>query len=139
MNAMRKMQIPVRGELDVASVIAGTQHFCASNGLPHLFGAHIATAASELANNLWIHTRRGGLIGLVLLDAGPRVGVELVAVDDGPGIDDVGQAMTEGYSSSGGLGCGLPGVRRLMDEFELETRLGHGTRVIARKWLQARP
>ena len=125
----------VRSELDVSAVIAGTQRFCAAHGGSTLFAAHVATAASELANNLWMYAARGGRVRLLRLDdAAGRRGVALLCEDDGPGIADAELALTEGWSSGGGMGCGLPGVRRLMDEFELDTQPGRGTRVRALKW-----
>ena len=63
-----------------------------------------------------------------------RVGVELTLEDNGPGITDIEQAMQEGYTTSGGLGLGLPGTKRLMDEFEIASEVGRGTRVTVRKW-----
>jgi serine/threonine-protein kinase RsbT len=129
----------VSRELDVASVVGAASHFCTRHGLSPLLTAHVATAASELANNLWMHASRGGQISLRLRDDGLRRGVELQAVDDGPGITDVALALTEGYSTGGGLGCGLPGVQRLMDDFQISSQPGTGTRVTACKWMPARP
>jgi serine/threonine-protein kinase RsbT len=128
--------VGVTHEHDVAGVIAVASRFCTDHGLPRLFGAHVATAASELANNLWMHSARGGQVSLAVVESPSGRGVELTAADDGPGIADIGQALTEGYSSAGGLGLGLPGVRRLMDDFEIHTAPGRGTRVVARKWVR---
>jgi serine/threonine-protein kinase RsbT len=82
-----------------------------------------------------MHTTLGGQVRLTLLESSRGRGVELTAADQGPGIANIAQALTEGYSSAGGLGLGLPGVRRLMDEFEIVSEPGHGTRVVARKWV----
>ncbi|MBG6082875.1 ATP-binding protein [Rubrivivax gelatinosus] len=128
------MSFDVRSEYDVSTVIAGAQRFCAEHGASPVFSAHVATAASELANNLWLYAERGGRLRLTLLQQGAHKGIELVSEDDGPGIADPALAMTEGWSSGGGMGCGLPGVQRLMDEFDLQTGQGRGTRVVARKW-----
>ncbi|MBK1614318.1 hypothetical protein CKO44_12650 [Rubrivivax gelatinosus] len=124
----------VRGEYDVSGVIAGAQRFCAGHGANPVFCAHVATAASELANNLWLYADHGGQLRLTLLQRGAHRGVELVSEDDGPGIADPALALTEGWSSGGGMGCGLTGVQRLMDEFDLQTGPGRGTRVVTRKW-----
>ncbi len=132
--AQDTLSLPVRSELDVAPVVASVTRFCTGRGLSPLLAAHVATAASELANNLWMHAWPGGHIGLRLLQGGARRGVELVSDDPGPGIVDLAQAMTEGYSSGGSLGCGLSGVQRLMDEFSIDSAPGRGTRVVARKW-----
>jgi serine/threonine-protein kinase RsbT len=93
----------------------------------------IATAISELTRNIVRFASRGAII-LRLIERGPKQGLEVVAVDEGPGIPNVELAMQEGYSTSGGLGRGLPGVRQLMDEFEIHSRPGQGTTVTARKW-----
>jgi serine/threonine-protein kinase RsbT len=129
--------LKVCSELDVAPVVASATRFCRGQGLTPLLAAHVATAASELANNLWMHAWPGGHIRLRLLQCGARRGVELLSDDLGPGIADLDQAMTEGYSSGGSLGCGLPGVRRLMDDFSIDSTPGRGTRVVACKWLPA--
>lgn len=128
----------VRDEFDVAGVISMVNRFCADHGLGGVFAAHVATAASELANNLWMYANHGGQVRVSLLQVDEQLGVELTATDDGPGIADIGQALTEGYSSAGGMGCGLPGVQRLMDEFAIDSIAGHGTCVSARKWLRTR-
>jgi serine/threonine-protein kinase RsbT len=136
--APRSLCIEVLGEHDVACVIAAVSRLCTAHGLPAVFTGHVATAASELANNLWMHSRRGGRVSLALSGEGAGRGVELRADDDGPGIADITRAMSEGYSTGGGLGCGLPGVQRLMDEFTIDSAAGRGTRVVARKWLTPR-
>ena len=121
------LKLEVASEFDVAAVVMLTRRFCVDIGATPTLAAHVATAASELANNLWMHSSRGGHIGLRALQSTRGAGVELVAHDDGPGIVDLALALTEGYSTGGGLGCGLPGVRRLMDEFELDSAPGRGT------------
>ena len=93
----------------------------------------IATAISELARNIVSYAGRG-TITLRRSNTASRVNLTIIATDDGPGIADVTLAMRDGYSSSGGLGLGLPGVRRLMDEFEIASEAGRGTTVTARKW-----
>jgi serine/threonine-protein kinase RsbT len=129
------LSLAVSREADVAPAVAAALRFCTGQGCSPLLAAHVATAASELANNLWMHASRGGRITLRAVQRGSRPGVELGAEDQGPGIADIEQAMREGYSTGGGLGCGLPGVQRLMDEFEIASVPGQGTRVTARKWL----
>jgi serine/threonine-protein kinase RsbT len=96
----------------------------------------VGLAVSELATNL-VRYARDGAIHLTTV-SGPRgVGVEVESRDAGPGIADVGQALADGFSSSGGLGGGLPGVRRLMDDFELASG-PTGTTIVARKWPSSR-
>ena len=93
----------------------------------------IATAISELARNIVTYARRGE-IRLRVLNGSARQGVEVVAYDEGPGIPDVGQALRDGFSTSGSLGLGLPGVMRLMDDFRIVSQEGRGTTVTVRKW-----
>ncbi len=95
---------------------------------------YIATCVSELANNLFLHTTRGGTVTIAIIECGGRKGIEVVVEDCGPGIPDLEMVMRDGFSTNGGLGGGLPGSTRLMDEFEITSTVGEGTRIIARKW-----
>jgi serine/threonine-protein kinase RsbT len=95
--------------------------------------ALIATAISELARNILLYAQHGE-IALALVNQSGKRGIVIVAADDGPGIPDVAQALRDGYSTSGRLGLGLPGVKRVMDEFDLVSRVGHGTIVTAKMW-----
>jgi serine/threonine-protein kinase RsbT len=93
----------------------------------------IATAISEVGRNILVHAGSGEIVLSELHDDG-RSGLEVVARDSGPGISDVGAALRDGYASRGGLGLGLPGARRLMDEFDIASRRGEGTVVTMKKW-----
>jgi len=93
----------------------------------------IATAISELARNIVSYARKGE-ITLKIVPASSRQGLVIIASDSGPGIPDIRQALRDGFSTSGSLGLGLPGVRRLMDEFELTSKPGRGTVVTVKKW-----
>ena len=93
----------------------------------------IATAISELARNMVAYAHRGEIV-LQSIEHGDPSGILVTAFDKGPGIPDVVQALLDGYSTSGSLGLGLPGVKRLMDEFEISSEMGEGTIVTARKW-----
>ncbi len=93
----------------------------------------IVTAGSELARNVF-HYAGSGVMRWNEVDNGDKIGIQLVFEDHGPGIADIAQAMEPGYSTSGGLGMGLPGTRRLMDEMEIESHVGIGTKVTVRKW-----
>ncbi len=95
--------------------------------------ALIATAISELARNILLYAGRGEIL-LEALNSTERAGVQVTARDSGPGIPDLQQALLDGYSTSRRLGLGLPGVRRVMDEFTIDTRVGVGTVVVVRKW-----
>ena len=93
----------------------------------------IVTAASELARNIFRYAGQGIMYWQVLHEERGN-GIELRFEDRGPGIPNVHEALREGYSSGGGLGMGLPGAKRLMDEMEIDSTVGKGTRVTVRKW-----
>src|SRR5258707_14154770 len=93
----------------------------------------VATSMSELARNIVSYGRKGEII-LQSGHASSRQGISIVASDSGPGIPDINQALRDGFSTSGSLGLGLPGVRRLMDEFEISSQPGRGTTVAVKKW-----
>ena len=94
----------------------------------------LATAASELARNAVIYGG-GGSMEWEVVDSGLRRGLRLVFSDNGPGIPDIAQALTDGWTSGSGMGLGLSGSRRLVDQFELESEPGKGTRVAITKWI----
>ena len=94
----------------------------------------IVTAASELARNALVHGGGGTVTAEPVTNPMGRRGVRLVFADQGPGIPDVGLALTEGWTSGNGLGLGLSGTRRLVDEFDLRTAVGEGTTVTVTKW-----
>lgn len=93
----------------------------------------IATAISEIARNIILYGKRGQMVFDVVAKAQLR-GLTVTARDEGPGIADIPKAMQDGYSTGKGLGLGLPGARRLMDEFEIASRPGEGTTVVMTKW-----
>jgi len=93
----------------------------------------VATAISEVARNIVAYAKSGEII-LSRAEDGSRQGIRITANDDGPGIPDIAQAMQPGYSSSGSLGLGLPGTRRMMDEFQISSEVGKGTRITMTKW-----
>jgi len=96
--------------------------------------ARITTAVSELARNIYLYAGKGVVRVRTVQDAANTWGIEVVCVDRGPGIPDVAAAMRDGYSTSSGMGMGLPGAKRLVDEFDLQTEIGSGTTVVIRKW-----
>lgn len=95
--------------------------------------AIVTTVISELARNVLLFATHGDIV-VALIRQGARQGVVVVASDNGPGIADVARALEDGYSTAGRLGLGLPGAKRLMDDFEITSAPGAGTTVIARKW-----
>lgn len=97
--------------------------------------ARITTAISELARNIYLYAGKGN-IEIKKIAEGNLKGLLIIASDKGPGISDVRKAMEDGYTTSGGLGAGLPGVKRLMDDFKIETILGDGTTISATKWMR---
>jgi serine/threonine-protein kinase RsbT len=94
----------------------------------------ISTAVSELARNIYKFAR-SGKINIKLVKMGKNKGIEIIAEDNGPGIADLSNAMKDNFSTSNSLGLGLPSVKRLMDEFNIETGLNQGTKITTRKWL----
>jgi len=125
-------------EQHVAEARQAARALAEAIGLQETEVLSIATSVSELAGNLVFHTTGGGAISLEALTRGAEIGVEVVSQDEGPGIPDLEKAMQEGFSTTGGLGGGLPGVKRLMDEFEITSSAGSGTRITARKWRQCK-
>lgn len=95
--------------------------------------ARIATAISEMARNIYLYAGKGKIC-FDVVDTINQKGICMVAIDAGPGIDDISQALEDGYTTSGGLGAGLPGVRRLMDEFDIKSEKGKGTEIKTIKW-----
>jgi serine/threonine-protein kinase RsbT len=93
----------------------------------------IVTAASELARNTLVYGG-GGHVDVSQVDNGRRKGIRIVFTDDGPGIADLNLAFTDGYTTGGGLGLGLSGARRLVDEFDIVTAAGEGTTITVTKW-----
>ena len=102
-------------------------------GFQHSDLTLVATAISELARNILRYARRGEIV-LRRAEDGGVPGIVIIARDEGPGIPDVSRAMEPGYSTAGGLGLGLPGVRRIMDKFEIVSEVGRGTVVTVTKW-----
>ena len=128
--------IPVKTDLDIVSARLEGRSLARELGFGTIDQARIATAISELARNVVLYAPEGKVrVRAVVSDDGGR-GIEVVCEDNGPGIANVALVMQDGYSTSSGLGMGLPGTKRLMDEFEIETKLGVGTKVKVRKWLK---
>jgi len=118
-------------EADIMAACREARLLAERAGLDRTATYHVATAVAELATNLVRHAG-GGRLSLRRLLAPD--GLELIAEDRGPGIADLRLALSDGYSSAGSLGCGLPGVRRLMDTFSIRSIPGEGTRIEAIKW-----
>ena len=135
MRVSDELRVPIVNEVDVVEARRSGRALAAELGFGLSDQALIATAISELARNILLYARRGELI-IAAAHNGTDNGISVVAVDQGPGIADPERAMQDGFSTGSGLGLGLPGTRRIMDEFELDTTVGRGTRVAVKKWLQ---
>jgi serine/threonine-protein kinase RsbT len=127
--------VAIRAESDIVMVRKVARDAAEAVGFDSTDVTRIVTAASELARNVFNYAG-SGIMRWHRLNAGGAPGIELKFKDNGPGIADIGQAMEAGYSTSGGLGLGLPGVKRLMDEMEIKSQVGKGTVVKVRKWLK---
>ena len=127
--------IPVRSDADIVFARQKGRELAATLGFGATDLTLIATAISELARNVVLYARNGRIV-LRGVERNGRRGIVVAACDDGPGIPDVAQALQAGYSTSGGLGLGLPGVRRLTDEFDIQSAAGRGTTVTVKKWLR---
>src|SRR5947208_14208032 len=132
-----EVRVPIDSDTDIVAARQNGRELAGWCGFPATDLTLVSTAISELARNIVSHAARGEII-LRLLDDGYKRGVEVRAADTGPGIPDLALAMRDGFSSSGSLGLGLPGVRRLMDDFEIISGVGRGTLVTARRWIWAR-
>jgi serine/threonine-protein kinase RsbT len=127
------LRVPIREEADVGVARRRVREVARRAGLRESAVEALATAISEVAQNILVHARAGEILLGVMRDRG-WTEVVTVARDDGPGIADVALAMQDGYSTAKGLGLGLSSARRLVDEFEVSGAAGRGTTVIMRKW-----
>lgn len=125
--------MPINSGEDILTARHQGRQLAADLGFGATDLAMIATAISELARNIVSYARPGEIL-LKSSDENDPAGIIVVASDHGCGIPDVTRAMQDGYSTSGGLGLGLPGVRRLMDQFEIVSCVGAGTTVTVKKW-----
>ena len=121
-------------QTDVAYAALGARLYAEEIGFLTNSQYMISTAVSELAHNIIAYAKEG-TIQLNVLDHESKKGMEVVAEDFGPGIQDVGKAMQDEFSTGDTLGVGLPGTKRLMDYFEIDTHPGHGTKIVIRKWI----
>lgn len=125
--------VPIKTEQDVIVARQEGRMLAQRLGFSPVDQARITTAISELARNIVVYGDHGTVTLNQAID-GTRSGIEVVFDDEGPGIADIDQAMGQGYTTGRGLGAGLPGTRRLMDEFEITSAPGQGTQILIRKW-----
>ena len=129
----KQTQFGLHSDVDVVAARRGVAEWAQEIKLSLLDRTKVVTAASELARNTVIYGR-GGVMSLEIVRDGRREGLRLTFADQGPGIADVDRALEDGYSTGGGMGLGLPGARRLVNEFHLTTTLGVGTSVTIVRW-----
>ncbi|MGH7531557.1 MAG: anti-sigma regulatory factor [Gemmatimonadales bacterium] len=128
-----ELRLPIDADVDVVEARQQGRALAAVAGFSSGEQTVIAAAISEIARNILMYAKRGEIC-LSLANSGDRQGVVVVARDQGPGIQDIQRAMEYGYSTSHGVGAGLPGAKRLMDEFEIESAVGQGTTITMKKW-----
>ena len=125
--------IEVRGERDIVAARSMARALASELGFGVIDQSRITTAVSELTRNIVRYaTNSKGQV--VFRQTAGRAGIEIVVSDEGPGIEDINLVLQDGYTSSGGMGLGLPGTKRLMDEMTIESAPGKGTTIVIRKW-----
>jgi serine/threonine-protein kinase RsbT len=131
-------RIAIESDGDVVTARQRARTLAIELDMPSTDQTLLATAISEIARNITTYAidGRGEVLIEVVRDGRGRQGVRVVASDNGPGIEDLERALTDGYTTGGGLGLGLPGARRLVDEFDIDTGPGRGTTVTLIKWAQ---
>jgi serine/threonine-protein kinase RsbT len=132
---MKPIQLNIHQDVDIITAREKGRRLAQELGFGLADQTRLATAISELVRNVVQYAGRG-IITLKSIITDSKRGLEVVVADQGPGIEDVEQAMRDGYSTSGGLGMGLPGARRLAHEFDIVSQLGRGTTVTIRMWLR---
>jgi serine/threonine-protein kinase RsbT len=127
-------RIAIESDADVVTARQRARALAVGVDMPSTDQTLLATAISEIARNITAYAVRGEVLIDVVRDQNGRRGVRVIARDDGPGIENLERALTDGYTTGGGLGLGLPGARRLVDEFDIQTTPGEGTTVTLIKW-----
>lgn len=133
MAILRQETMPIRTSDDVVIIRQAVRAWSTELGFSLVDQTKIVTAASELARNM-IDYANGGTVRLEALNEERRRGLRLVFEDQGPGIPDIERALRDGYTTGNGLGLGLGGAKRLSNEFQIESRVGEGTRVMITRW-----
>ncbi len=131
-----KSCVEVKNEWSIVVARQAGRRLSKKIGFGSVEQSRITTAISELARNIYLYASKGEITIKMIESAGEkglRKGIEIIAKDSGPGIADIKQAMVDGFSTSCGLGAGLPGVKRLMDEFNIDSVVGEGTVISAKK------
>ncbi len=131
-----EVRVAIESDSDLIDARAAARELAAGLGFSRTDATLIATAISEIARNIVVHVGRGAIVMRPLYEKS-RYGLQIVAEDNGVGIRDVHAALEDGYAGRGGLGLGLPGARRLMDDFEITSQPGRGVTVTMTKWSRA--
>ena len=134
MPADSATMIAIESDSDVVTARQRARELAAQLELSSTDQTLLATAISEIARNITTYARRGEVSVAIVEDDKGRRGIRVVASDQGPGIENIERAMQDGYTTGGGLGLGLPGARRLVDEFAVDSAPGKGTTVTLVKW-----
>jgi serine/threonine-protein kinase RsbT len=133
MSVAHRVVLPIRSQEDIVRVRKATRENAIAQGFSLVDQTKLVTAASELARNT-LDYGNGGEVEITRMLDGARKGLRLTFSDQGPGIADVAKALTDGYSTGGGLGLGLSGARRLSNDFSIDSEPGKGTRVMIARW-----
>jgi serine/threonine-protein kinase RsbT len=133
MNVTRSDVLAIRSEYDIVLARQTARALCQELNFSLVEITKMVTAASEIARNTLIHGKGGSMRWELLVENG-RSGLRLVFEDAGPGIADIGLAMSDGWTSGSGLGKGLPGTKRLVNDFDIQSQVGTGTRVSIVRW-----
>ncbi len=130
-----RSSVDIHSEWDIVAARQLGRNEAKKSGFGTVDQARITTAISELARNIYLYAGKGK-IEIERHTGNGISGITIIASDSGPGIPDIRKVMEDGFSTSGGLGAGMPGVKRLMDEFKVDTEAGVGTIITATKWLR---
>jgi serine/threonine-protein kinase RsbT len=131
--ALQRDVTPISSDLDIVTARSRARDIAKGLGFGSIDQARIATAVSELGRNIFLYAGKGTVTTNVVERNGRR-GIEFEFKDKGPGISNVNEVMQDGYTTSRGMGMGLPGAKRLMDDFEITSIIGQGTTIMCRKW-----
>jgi serine/threonine-protein kinase RsbT len=133
---VNEIRIPINSESDIVTARQQGRILAEKLGFTVSDLTVIATAISEVARNIVQYAKSGEIV-LCSMNQNSRLGIQVIARDQGPGISDIPKAMEDGFSTGVGLGLGLPGARRLVDEFTIVSEVGRGTTVNMKKWARA--
>lgn len=127
--------VDIKKEWDIVAARQLGRKLAKELGFGNVDQARIATAISELARNIYLYAGSGSIC-IERVSELEKKGLRIRAIDKGPGIEDIQLVMEDGFTTSGGLGAGLPGVKRLVDDFTINSKVNEGTEIVAIKWLR---